>query len=72
MSFCRCTIENVLAYCISTWYASCSAVDKKALQKIINTPQKITGWALPLLQGHVNVCEDVGMWEGRGGLYVYS
>ena len=46
--FYRCTMESVLA--TSTWYASCSAADQKALQRIINSPQKITGCALPLLQ----------------------
>ncbi|KAK0151012.1 hypothetical protein N1851_007892 [Merluccius polli] len=38
----RCSIESVLAYCISAWYTSCSAAEKKALQRIINTAQKIT------------------------------
>ncbi|KAK0155353.1 putative RNA-directed DNA polymerase from transposon BS [Merluccius polli] len=50
VSFYRCSIESVLAYCISTWYTSSSAADKKALQRIINTAQKITGCALPSLQ----------------------
>ncbi|KAK0131847.1 hypothetical protein N1851_033363 [Merluccius polli] len=40
LSFYRCSIESVLAYCISTSYTSCSAADKKALLRIINTAQK--------------------------------
>ncbi|KAK0142389.1 hypothetical protein N1851_019833 [Merluccius polli] len=37
------TIESILAYCISVWYAGCSVADRRALQIIINTAQKITG-----------------------------
>ncbi len=43
VSFYRSTIESVLVYCISVCYSSCTAADKKALQRIINTAQKITG-----------------------------
>ncbi|KAG5267933.1 hypothetical protein AALO_G00227590 [Alosa alosa] len=44
--FYHCSIESVLAYCISTWYADCSAADTRALQRVINTAQKITGYAV--------------------------
>lgn len=50
VSFYRCSIESVLAYCITTWYASCSAADRRALQRVINTAQKITGCPLPSLK----------------------
>lgn len=50
MSFYRSTIESVLMYCISTWYASCTASDKRNLQRIINTAQKITGCPLLSLE----------------------
>ena len=50
VSFYRCSIESVLAYCISTWHTSCSAADKRALHRIINTAQKVSGCALPSLQ----------------------
>ncbi len=40
MSFYRCATESVITYCISTWYASSSAADKKALQWVINSAQK--------------------------------
>ncbi len=50
VSFYRSTIESVLVYCISVWYSSCTAADKKALQRIINTAQKITGCSLPSLE----------------------
>lgn len=50
VSFYRCSIERVLAYCISTLYASCSAADRRELQRVINTAQKIIGCALCSLQ----------------------
>ncbi|GAA6107961.1 thymidylate kinase isoform X1 [Tachysurus ichikawai] len=50
VSFYRSTIESVLVYCISVWYSSCTAADKKALHKIVNTAQKITGCPLPSLE----------------------
>src|SRR4029434_11066601 len=40
MAFYRTTIESVLTYCISAWYSGCTAADKRALQRVINTAQK--------------------------------
>lgn len=34
VSFYRCTIESVLSYCIPVWYASCTAQEKAALQRL--------------------------------------
>lgn len=50
LSFYRCSIESVLTYCISVWYASCSAADRRDLQRIINTAQKIIGCPLSSLE----------------------
>lgn len=47
MAFYRSSIESVLAYCISVWYAGCSAADRRALQKVINTAQKIIAALCP-------------------------
>src|SRR4029434_5360094 len=49
MAFYRSTIESVLANCISVWYSGCTAADKRAIQRIISTAQKITGCSLPSL-----------------------
>ena len=46
----RCSIENVLTYCISVWYTGCSAVHRRALQRVINIAQKITACSLPSLE----------------------
>ncbi|KAK5892697.1 hypothetical protein CesoFtcFv8_013051 [Champsocephalus esox] len=50
VTFYRSTVESVLTYCISAWYAGCSAADRKALQRVINTAQRIIGCPLPSLE----------------------
>ncbi|XP_042077993.1 uncharacterized protein si:ch1073-456m8.1 isoform X1 [Haplochromis burtoni] len=55
VSFYRATIESVLTYCICIWYTSCTGAQRKALQGIINTAQKITGCPLPTLEVLHNV-----------------
>ncbi|XP_037401999.1 uncharacterized protein LOC119265423 [Pygocentrus nattereri] len=50
VSYYRSTIESVLTYCISTWYSSCSVAERRALQGVINTAQKIIGCPLPCLE----------------------
>ena len=47
INFYRCTIESVISFCITAWYSSCSYDNKKALQRIIKTAQRITGTPLP-------------------------
>lgn len=48
LSFYRASIESILTYCISIWYASCTVAQKKALQGVINAAQRIIG--CPLLK----------------------
>ncbi|KAL6462782.1 hypothetical protein MHYP_G00292040 [Metynnis hypsauchen] len=50
VSYYRSTIESVLTYCIPTWYSSCSVAERRALQGVINTAQKIIGCPLPCLE----------------------
>ncbi|XP_010773715.1 uncharacterized protein [Notothenia coriiceps] len=50
VSFYRCSIESVLAYCLTTWCASCSEKDRKPLQRVFNTAQKVIGCSLPSLE----------------------
>ncbi len=52
--FCRSTVESVLVYCVTGWYAGCSAADKKAIQRVINTAQKIDSCPLPPLEEIAN------------------
>ena len=49
VSFYRCSIESILTYCINVWFGSCTAAEKTALQRVVNTAQKIIGCPLPPL-----------------------
>jgi hypothetical protein len=49
-NFYRCTIESILSGCITAWYGSCSAHNRKALQRVARSAQRITGGKLPALQ----------------------
>jgi hypothetical protein len=48
--FYNCTIESILTGCITAWYGNCSASDCKALQRVVQTAQYITGAKLPSIQ----------------------
>ena len=48
-NFYRCTIERILLGCITAWYGNCSALNRKALQRVIRSAQRITGGKLPAL-----------------------
>ena len=49
-NFYRCTIESILTNCISVWYGSCSVADRKRLQRVVKTAQRITGSSLPTIE----------------------
>jgi hypothetical protein len=49
-----CTIESILTGCITTWYGTCSASDRKALQRVVRMAQYITGTKLPAIQDLYN------------------
>ena len=49
-TFYRGTIESILTSCITVWGGSCTEQNRKALQRIINTAEKIIGAPLPSLQ----------------------
>lgn len=49
-SFYRCTIESILTGCITVWYGSCTACDRKALKGVVRTAEYIVGNKLPALQ----------------------
>ncbi|KAI3352059.1 hypothetical protein L3Q82_020874 [Scortum barcoo] len=38
-SFYRCVVESVLSSCIIVWHGSCSAAEKKALQRVVKAAQ---------------------------------
>ncbi|KAM9403272.1 optineurin-like isoform 2-T2 [Salvelinus alpinus] len=49
-NFYRCTIESILSGCITAWYGNCSAHNRKALQRVVRSAERITGGKLPALQ----------------------
>uniref|UniRef100_A0A3P9MZN2 Reverse transcriptase domain-containing protein n=1 Tax=Poecilia reticulata TaxID=8081 RepID=A0A3P9MZN2_POERE len=50
VSLYRCSIESILTYCICVWYNNSTAAQRKALQRVVNTAQKIIGCSLPSLE----------------------
>lgn len=50
VSFYRCSIKSILTYCVCAWFSSCTAADRKALQRVTTTAQKIIGRPLPSLE----------------------
>lgn len=67
LTFFCCSIESILTYCISTWYLSCSASDRKALQHIVSSVGNVTGTQLLALEDiyttrclrkATNICEE--------------
>ena len=50
LNFYRCTIESIPSGCISAWYGNCTALNRKALQRVVWSAQRITGSKLPALQ----------------------
>ena len=49
-NFYRCTIESILSGCITAWYGNCTALDRKALQRVVRSAQHITRGKRPALQ----------------------
>ena len=48
-NFYRWTIESILSGCITAWYGNCTALNRKALQRVVQSAQRITGGKLPAL-----------------------
>ncbi|KAI2645711.1 RNA-directed DNA polymerase from mobile element jockey [Labeo rohita] len=50
VNFYRCTIESILTNCVTVWYGSCSVAERKALQQVVKTAQRIIGTPLPAIE----------------------
>lgn len=50
----RSAVESLLTYCITVWYGSCTEAERKVIQQIINTVQRIIGCPLPSLKDLYN------------------
>ena len=49
-NFYRCTIESILSGCITACYGNCTAHNRRALQRVVQSTQRITRGKLPALQ----------------------
>ncbi|XP_073670671.1 uncharacterized protein [Paramisgurnus dabryanus] len=49
-TFYRGTVENIMTYCITVWFGNCKAHERKSLQHIVRTAEKIIGASLPHIQ----------------------
>ena len=49
INFYRSTIESILTYGCTVWYSSCTDVERKDLQCVVKTAQRIIGTELPRL-----------------------
>ncbi|KAK0141318.1 putative RNA-directed DNA polymerase from transposon BS [Merluccius polli] len=56
LAFYHSSVESVLTYCLGVWYAGSIAKDRKAVQRVINTAQKIIGCPLPSLENISTSC----------------
>ena len=54
VTFYRSTVESILTYCVCVWFSSCTAAERKALQRVVNSAQKIIGCPLPSLEDLYN------------------
>ncbi|XP_040891591.1 piggyBac transposable element-derived protein 2 [Toxotes jaculatrix] len=50
VNFYRSVIESILTSCITVWYGNSSVADRKALQRVVKTAQRITGTPLPSIE----------------------
>ncbi|KAK1790256.1 hypothetical protein P4O66_014168, partial [Electrophorus voltai] len=46
-TFYRGTVESILSSCIITWFGNCTSFDRKTLQRIVRTAEKIIGVSHP-------------------------
>ncbi|KAF7706728.1 gastrula zinc finger protein XlCGF28.1-like, partial [Silurus meridionalis] len=49
-SFYRCIIESILTNSITVWYGGSTVCERKALQRVVKTAQRITGTQLPAIE----------------------
>ncbi|KAI4903013.1 hypothetical protein NFI96_007809, partial [Prochilodus magdalenae] len=48
-TFYRGTIESILSSCITAWFGNCTVSDRKSLQRVVRTAEKIIGVSLPTI-----------------------
>ncbi|KAI5618697.1 gastrula zinc finger protein XlCGF28.1-like [Silurus asotus] len=56
VNFYRCAIVSIPTSCVTVWYGSCSDAERKALQLVVKTAQRITGTPLPDMEDIQKKC----------------
>ena len=46
-AFYRGTTENILTGCFTAWYGSCTELNRKVMQRVVRTAERISGCDLP-------------------------
>ncbi len=55
----RGAVESILASCAAVWFGNYSAADRKALQRVVKSAQRITGSNLPTIEDiYSSRCRD--------------
>ena len=49
INFYRATIESLLTYCCTVWFASCTVENRRDLQRVVRMAEKVIGTTLPPL-----------------------
>lgn len=64
-----CVVESILTSDITVWYGNCSVADRKALQRVVKSAQKIINSRLPSLDDiYVRSCRSRASSNISGGL----
>ncbi|KAK3564064.1 hypothetical protein QTP86_007518 [Hemibagrus guttatus] len=50
------TIKSILSSCITAWFGNCTVLDRKTLQRIVRTAEKIIGVSLPSITDIYTTC----------------
>ena len=50
MDFYRATIESILSHGIAVWFAACTAGNRRLLQRVVRTAEKVVGCPLPSIE----------------------
>ena len=53
-NFYICVVESILTSCITVWYGSASVMDRKRLQRVVKTAERIIRTPLPSLKSIYN------------------
>lgn len=50
------SVESILTHCLCVWFSSCTAADRKELQRVVTTAPKIPGCSVPSMEDLYSPC----------------